>query len=66
MCFVMEDAHNRGKAEGKAEGIAEKQEEIILKMLKDNLPDEQIKAYTGVTSEELEKIKEKLACAVTE
>ena len=26
-------------------------------MLEDNLPDENIKQYTGITSEELEKIK---------
>ena len=65
MCFVMEDAHNRGREQGRAEGIAENREEIILKMLEDNLPDENIKQYTGVTTEELEKIKEKLACTVT-
>ena len=62
MCYILDQIENRGRLEGKEEG----RQEIILKMLESNLPDEQIKTYTGVTPKELEKIKEKVACAVTE
>ena len=73
MCYILDQIENRGINKGIKQGLkqgveqgsAETKEEIILKMLEDNLPDENIKQYTGVTTEELEKIKEKLACTVT-
>ena len=73
MCYILDQIENRGINKGIKQGLkqgveqgsAEKQEEIVLKMLENNFTEEQIKTCTGVTSKELEKIKEKLACTVT-
>ena len=70
MCYILDQIENRGinkgRLEGRQEGKEEGRQEIILKMLKNDFTDEQIKACTDVTYQELEKIKEKVACAVTE
>ena len=46
-----------GKAEGKAEGRAEGKAEVAKAMLKNNLPVETIMAYTGLSKEEIQKLK---------
>ena len=60
MCYVVDQFVNKGIKQGKAEGKAETTEAIVLKMLEDNVPDANIKQYTGVTSKELKAIKAKL------
>lgn len=56
MCYVVDQFVNKGIKQGKAETT----EAIVLKMLEDNVPDANIKQYTGVTSKELKAIKAKL------
>ena len=46
-----------GKTEGKAEGKAEKQREIAKAMLNEKIPIKVISKTTGLTEEEIEKIK---------
>ena len=47
----------QGIAEGKAEGKAEGRIDIAKNMIKDNLSNETISKYTGLTKEEIEKLK---------
>ena len=50
------------KAEGREEGINQNMEQVILKMLENNLPDEQIILYTGASIEKINEMKAKLVC----
>jgi len=46
-----------GKAEGRAEGKAEGKAEVAKAMLKNDLPVETIMACTGLSKEEIQKLK---------
>ena len=46
-----------GRAEGKAEGEIEKQKEIAINLVKLNIPTEQIAEATGLSCDEIEKLK---------
>ena len=50
---------NKGKAEGKAEGIKEKTIEIAKNLLKENIDVETISKTTGLTKEDIQKLIEK-------
>lgn len=55
----IEEAANKGKAEGKAEGIKEKTIEIAKNLLKENIDVETISKTTGLTKEDIQKLIEK-------
>ncbi|WP_341748508.1 Rpn family recombination-promoting nuclease/putative transposase [Candidatus Tisiphia endosymbiont of Sialis lutaria] len=56
----IEDAEARGKAEGKAEGIKENAIVMAKKMLAKRKPIDEIIEFTGLTLEEIEKLKEEM------
>ena len=47
----------KGRAEGRAEGMMQRQLDIAKMMLEDGEPIEKIMRYTGLTEEEIEKLK---------
>lgn len=51
-----------GKRIGKKEGIKQTTNQFIIEMLKNNANDEFIKKVTGIHEQELQKIKDALAC----
>lgn len=56
----MEKGLIMGKAEGKSEGIEIGLERAAINMLKQKLDDSLIKQVTGLTSEQLAKLKNRL------
>ena len=50
----------KGRAEGREEGREEERNSIVLKMLKNNLPVQTICDVTGLSVEEVAKLKENL------
>ena len=50
------DAYNGGRADGKDEGILQKQTEMILNMNKDGLPIETISKYSNLTVDKVNQI----------
>ena len=55
----LSEGHNRGLSEGLERGRSQEKEFLTLKMLKNNLPIEQIAAITDKTIEEIQAIAEK-------
>lgn len=55
---IQEKMFSDGKAEGKAEGIAQEKKEIALKMLKRNRPIEEIIEDTGLSIAEIQELKD--------
>ena len=57
----MQDGIKKGRAEGRVEGIAEGKAEgmveVAKKMLMARLPDAQIIAFTGLTQEQINRLK---------
>ena len=53
----LREGFDLGKAEGKAEGRAEGKAEVAKAMLKNDLPVETIMACTGLSKEEIQKLK---------
>ena len=54
----IEDAKKEGKALGKAEGIKEKTVEIVKNMLKKKMSIKDISEITGLTEENIQKLKD--------
>ena len=54
---AMSEGEAKGKAEGLSEGEAKKSLEIAKSMLEDNAPIELICKYTGLSKEEIIKLK---------
>lgn len=54
------DKYAEGKAEGKVEGKAEGKAEIAINMLKDNEPFDKITKFTGLSQDDIVKLKNKL------
>ena len=54
---ALSEGEAKGKAEGLSEGEAKKSLEIAKKMLEDNAPVELICKYTGLSKEEIIKLK---------
>jgi len=54
---VKEAAYEKGQDKGRQEGEKKKAKEIILKMLKENLPIEQVSNLTGLSIEEIESLQ---------
>ena len=52
-----EEGKEKGRKEGKIEGKREEKIEIVKKMLKEKLPIEMIEKLTGLSKEEIEKLK---------
>ena len=52
-----EEGKEKGRKEGKIEGKREEKIEIVKKMLKEKLSIEMIEKLTGLSKEEIEKIK---------
>ena len=50
----------KGRAEGREEGREEERNSIVLKMLKNNLPVQTICDVTGLSVEDVTKLKESL------
>ena len=46
----------KGRTEGLKKGQSEKQEEIVLKMLKAHMPEKNIREFTGISEEELKEL----------
>jgi predicted transposase/invertase (TIGR01784 family) len=57
---LMIDKYSEGLAEGKAEGLAEGIEKIAINMLKDDEELDKISKFTGLTQDEIAKLKSKL------
>ena len=55
--MFMNDAKLEGRAEGRAEGRTEERNEIALRLLKLNLPLEQVAIITGLNREEVDELK---------
>ena len=55
--FAMETAEAKGRAEGTAKGIAEGKIEIARSMKKDGVDSKTIAKYTGLSPDEIERIK---------
>lgn len=53
----MEEGMQRGRAEGKAEGKAEASESVARSMLREGLDDQLIIKLTGITAEQLKRLK---------
>ena len=56
----LEEGLAKGRAEGREEGREEERNSIVLKMLKNNLPVQTICDVTGLSLEEVTKLKESL------
>ena len=56
----LEEGLAKGRAEGREEGREEERNSIVLKMLKNNLPVQTICDVTGLSVEEVAKLKENL------
>ena len=56
----LEEGLAKGRAEGREEGREEERNSIVLKMLKNNLPVQTICDVTGLSVEEVAKLKESL------
>ncbi len=56
----LEEGLAKGRAEGREEGREEERNSIVLKMLKNNLPVQTICDVTGLSVEEVTKLKESL------
>ena len=54
---LISEAKHEGHAEGIAEGSKQKEIEIAKNMIKDNMSIDIIIKYTGLTKEEIEKLK---------
>ena len=54
---AMTEGTAKGRAEGRAEGRTEGMLEVAQKMLSANLPDAQIMAFTGLTQEQINRLK---------
>jgi len=57
---VAEQLREEGRREGRKEGRKEEQFEIAKKMLQSGMKDSQIIAFTGITADDVAKIKEEL------
>ena len=57
---AIEFATRKGLEQGQAQGIAQKTEEFVKKLLEKNTKIEDIIELTGVTEEKIEEIKKKL------
>jgi len=55
--YAVKQGEARGRAEGEARGRAEGKAEVAKAMLKNNLPVETIMACTGLSKEEIQKLK---------
>ena len=55
----LNDSYNNGKAEGVSQGKKENSIEIAVKMLIKNKPIEEVSDITGLTKEEILKLKNK-------
>ena len=62
---ILETAIEKGKAEGLEEGMKKAQNNVILAMLKKNLPIDQIAEITGATVDEIAKLQENTKSAVS-
>ena len=62
MCYILDQVEGRGIEKGKKEGRQEAKEEIILKMIENNLSDAEIKQYTGASLKTIKELKAKLVC----
>ena len=58
--YAKETGLEEGLAKGRAEGREEERNSIVLKMLKNNLPVQTICDVTGLSVEEVAKLKESL------
>ena len=58
--YAKETGLEEGLAKGRAEGREEERNSIVLKMLKNNLPVQTICDVTGLSVEEVTKLKESL------
>ena len=56
----LEEGLAKGRAEGRAEGREEERNSIVLKMLQNNLPVQTICDVTGLSLEEVAKLKEEV------
>ena len=56
----LEEGLAKGRAEGREEGREEERNSIVLKMLKNNLPVQTICDVTGLSLEDVTKLKERL------
>ena len=54
---LLNDRYKKGLEKGKAEGITEGIEKVAKMMLLGKMPDEQITAYTGLTQEQINSLK---------
>ena len=55
----IEEATKKGKAEGIAEGIKEKEIEIVKNMLKKEMSIKDISEITGLTEQDIQNLEEK-------
>ena len=55
--YAVKQGEARGRAEGEAKGRAEGKAEVAKAMLKNDLPVETIMACTGLSKEEIQKLK---------
>ena len=56
----LEEGLAKGRAEGREEGREEERNSIVLKMLQNNLPVQTICDVTGLSLEEVAKLKEEV------
>ena len=54
---IEKEGYNNGLKDGRSQGQKEEKEKIAQNLLKLNMPIEQIKEVTGLTKEEIEKLK---------
>jgi len=57
---LREEGRREGRKEGRKEGKREKQFEIAKRMLQSGMDDSQIIAFTGITADDVAKIKKEL------
>ena len=62
MCDFLDKIENEGIEKGIEKGRNQNMEQIILKMLENNLTEEQIILYTGASKDKIKEMKEKLVC----
>lgn len=60
MCEIMDEIKEEGRAEGRAEGRFESKKEIIIRMIKNHIPEETICLASAITFDELQVMKEQL------
>jgi predicted transposase/invertase (TIGR01784 family) len=57
---IQKEAKSEGRLEGRLEGKLEAKRDMVIQLLKDNLPIEKVSKYSGLPLTEIEKIQKDL------